>query len=153
MRSAQNGIPAFFTLGGQGTVIQNGNFTVKLPTKNSAPILSKPKYSRYFNGKQYILVEALKGDYAFIKCYQADRKGNLRFRKTSRNFNGDAVGAARITIAEAENIVDSIPPEKIHVPGIFVDRVFKAEIFSKKIERLTIREEGAKAKAKKQQRC
>jgi len=86
--------------------------------------LTSPKPSRKFGDKTYLLEKASYGDYALIKCYQADRKGNLRFRKTSRNFNGDAVGAAKVTIAEAEAIVDEIPPEKVHVPGIMVDRVF-----------------------------
>lgn len=68
---------------------------------------------------------AIKADYAFVKCYKADKEGNLTFHRTARNFNPDMATAARIVIAEADHIVEtgSIDPDDIHVPGVYVDRV------------------------------
>jgi 3-oxoacid CoA-transferase len=82
--------------------------------------------------------EAITGDYALIKAWKADRHGNLIFKKSARNFNPAMCKAARITIAEVEEIVDDIDPDVVHMPSIFVHRVVKGDQFEKRIEKLTI---------------
>jgi 3-oxoacid CoA-transferase len=103
--------------------------------------VTRPRERRNFDGKNYLLEEGINVDFAFIKAFQADKKGNLRFRKTARNFNPDMAGIGKVTICEAEQIVDSILPENVHYPGCFVDRVFKAPKVYKKIERLRFSDE------------
>lgn len=82
--------------------------------------------------------EAITGDFALVKAWKADKHGNLIFRKSARNFNPAMCKAASITIAEVEEIVDEIDPDFVHVPSIFVHRVFKGDKFEKRIERRTI---------------
>ncbi|XP_062572818.1 probable succinyl-CoA:3-ketoacid coenzyme A transferase, mitochondrial [Saccostrea cucullata] len=85
------------------------------------------KKVRVFNGFKYIMEEAIVGDFALIKAHKADKVGNLTFRKTARNFNPPMCKAGRITIAEVEEIVEvgEIPPEDVHVPHVYVQRVIK----------------------------
>ena len=80
--------------------------------------------------------EAITGDFALVKAWKADKAGNLVFRKTARNFNPPMCKAAKITIAEVEEIVDvdTIPPEDVHVPSIYVHRIIKGEKYEKRIE-------------------
>ncbi len=107
IRAAKAGIPAFFTRTGAGT------------------LLAKGKEVRVFNGKEYLLEYALKGDFSFIRAHKADRRGNLVYKGTSRNFNGAMAGASRITIAEVDELVEvgDLDPECIATPGIYVQRV------------------------------
>ena len=116
------GIPAFYTATGYGTVIAQG------------------KDTREFQGKKYILEESLTADFALIKAWKADTMGNLIYRKTARNFNPMMATAAKITIAEVEEIVPvgELDPENIHTPGIYVSRVIKGT-FEKRIEQLTLK--------------
>jgi 3-oxoadipate CoA-transferase alpha subunit len=109
IRAAGAGIPAFYTLTGAGTPIEQG------------------KEKRVFNGKEYLLELALKADVALVKAYKGDRMGNLVYRMTARNFNPLMAMAAGLTIAEVEEIVDvgELDSEVIVTPGIFVDRVVK----------------------------
>ena len=88
---------------------------------------------------EYILEHALDGDFAFVKAWKADPEGNLVFRKTARNHNPAIATAGRITIAEVEEIVPmgEIPPDQVHIPGIYVNRVVQAERMGL-IERLTL---------------
>lgn len=88
---------------------------------------SPKKEVKEFNGKKYMLENSLTGEYAFVKCYQADKEGNLTFHRTARNFNPDVAMAGKIVIAEADEIVEtgSIDPDHIHVPSVFVHRVVK----------------------------
>lgn len=122
-RSAQVGIPAFFTPAGYGTEVAQG------------------KEVRNFNGKNYVLEQAFKADFAFIKAWKGDYAGNLIFNGTARNFNPPMCGAATITVVEVEELVPagSLDPNQIHIPGIFVQRIFQGESYEKRIEQRTVR--------------
>lgn len=122
-RAAQSGIPAFYTPAGYGTEVAEG------------------KEARDFNGKMHILEHAFKADFAFVKAWKGDEAGNLIFKGTARNFNPNMCGAATITVAEVEELlpVGSLDPNDIHIPGIFVQRIFKGANYEKRIEQLTVR--------------
>ena len=122
-RAAQAGIPAFYTPAGFGTEVAEG------------------KESREWNGKMHILEEAYKADFAIVKAWKGDEAGNLIFKGTARNFNSCMAGAAAITIAEVEELVPAgeLDPNQIHIPGIFVKRIFKGEHYEKRIEQRTVR--------------
>ena len=122
-RAAQNGIPAFFTPAGFGTEVALG------------------KETREFNGKMHVLEHAFQADFAIVKAWKGDTAGNLIYKGTARNFNPCMAGAAKITIAEVEELVEagSLDPNQIHTPGIFVQRIFQGEKFEKRIEQLTTR--------------
>lgn len=122
-RAAQAGIPAFFTPAGYGTEVAQG------------------KEVREFNGKMHIMELAYKADFSIVKAWKGDTAGNLIFKGTARNFNGPMAGAAKITIAEVEELVEAgtLDPNQIHIPGIMINRIFKGEIFEKRIEQRTVR--------------
>ena len=122
-KAAQSGIPAFYTPAGYGTEIAEG------------------KESREFNGKMHILENAFKADFAFIKAWKGDTAGNLIFNGSARNFNPNMCGAATITVAEVEQLLPTgeLDPNAIHIPGIFVQRIFEGENYEKRIEKLTVR--------------
>eukprot|EP00026_Physarum_polycephalum_P005617 Phypoly_transcript_05652.p1 GENE.Phypoly_transcript_05652~~Phypoly_transcript_05652.p1 ORF type:complete len:372 (+),score=69.38 Phypoly_transcript_05652:206-1321(+) len=141
LRAGGAGVPAFFTATGVGTVlVEEGGFPIKYNTDKSVAIKSLPREVRIINGKKYALEEAITGDYALIKAYKADTRGNLIFRNTARNFNPPMATAGKITIAEVEEIVEPgvLKPDEIHVPGIYVHRIVKGENYEKRIERLTL---------------
>lgn len=147
IRAGGAGIPAFYTPTGVGTsIVQEGGFPIKLDKEGNTVIASKPREVREFNGRQYVLQEAITGDYALVKAWKADTRGNLIFRATARNFNPPMATAAKITIAEVEEIVEpgQLDPNQIHIPGIYVDRVVKGEKYEKRIERLTTESEEKK---------
>lgn len=123
-RAAQSGIPAFYTPAGFGTEVAEG------------------KEYREFNGKMHLLEHAFKADFSIIKAWKGDTAGNLIFKGTARNFNPCMAGAAKITIAEVEELVEAgtLDPNQIHIPGIFVQRIFQGEIFEKRIEQRTVRQ-------------
>ena len=123
-RAAQTGFPAIFTPAGYGTEVAEG------------------KEVREFDGKMYVLEHAFKADFAFIKAWKGDAAGNLIFKGTARNFNPVMSGAAKITVAEVEELVPvgELDPNQVHVPGIFVQRIFQGEIYEKRIEQLTVRQ-------------
>jgi len=125
-RAAQAGIPAFFTPAGYGTEVAEG------------------KEVREFNGKMHIMEEAFKADFAIVKAWKGDEAGNLIFKGTARNFNACMAGAAKITIAEVEELVQvgTLDPNQIHIPGIMVQRIFQGEKFEKRIEQRTVRQRG-----------
>eukprot|EP00002_Diphylleia_rotans_P014222 TRINITY_DN2771_c0_g1_i1.p1 TRINITY_DN2771_c0_g1~~TRINITY_DN2771_c0_g1_i1.p1 ORF type:complete len:498 (-),score=108.17 TRINITY_DN2771_c0_g1_i1:177-1670(-) len=139
MRAGGAGIPAFYTPTAVGTLVHEGGFPIKYNADKSVAISSKPRESRTFNGKTYVMEESIRGQYAFIKGWKADTRGNIIFRGTARNFNPDAAKAADITIAEVEEIVEpgELPADQIHLPGIYVHRLVKSS-FEKRIERLTV---------------
>ncbi|NP_001171772.1 succinyl-CoA:3-ketoacid-coenzyme A transferase 1, mitochondrial [Saccoglossus kowalevskii] len=143
IRSGGHGIPAFFTPTAFGTLIHEGGAPIKYNSDGSIDISSEPRESRKFNGRDYIMEPAITGDFALVKAWKADRAGNLIFRKTARNFNPPMCKAAKITIAEVEEIVDvgEIDPENVHIPSIFVHRIIKGESYQKRIERLTLTKE------------
>ncbi|MCP4052352.1 MULTISPECIES: CoA transferase subunit A [Mesoflavibacter] len=122
-RAAQAGFPAIYTPAGYGTEVAEG------------------KETREFDGKMYVLEHAFKADFAFIKAWKGDEAGNLIFKGTARNFNPVMCGAAKITVAEVEELVPAgeLDPNQIHIPGIFVQRIFKGETFEKRIEQRTVR--------------
>ncbi len=122
-RAAQCGIPAFYTPAGYGTEVAEG------------------KESRDFDGKPHILEHAFKADFAFVKAWKGDEAGNLIFKGTARNFNPVMCGAATITVAEVEELVPAgeLDPNQIHIPGVFVNRIFKDEHYEKRIEQRTVR--------------
>jgi 3-oxoacid CoA-transferase subunit A len=127
IRCGGAGIPAFFTATGYGTLAAEG------------------KETREFNGRQYVLVPALRGDFAFIKAWKGDRWGNLVYRKTARNYNAVMATAANYVIAEVEEIVElgTLDPNYVHTPGIFVDAIFQGTDYKKRIERRTVRKRGS----------
>jgi len=122
-RAAQVGIPAFFTPAGYGTEVAQG------------------KETREFNGKMYVMEEAFQADFAIVKAWKGDTAGNLIFKGTARNFNPAMAGSGKITIAEVEELVEAgqLDPNQIHIPGIFVQRIFQGEKYEKRIEKITVR--------------
>jgi 3-oxoacid CoA-transferase subunit A len=123
IRAGGAGIPAFYTPTGVGTVIAQG------------------KETREFEGRPYLLECALKADFAFVKGWKGDRWGNLIYRKTARNFNPLMATAAKVTIAEVEEIVElgELDPDSIVTPSIYVQRIIRGDHFEKHIERRTVR--------------
>jgi 3-oxoacid CoA-transferase subunit A len=117
------GIPAFFTPAGFGTEIAEG------------------KEIRNFNGKDYLMELALHADFSIVKAWKGDTMGNLVFRKTTRNFSTSMAKAGHITIAEVEQLVQpgELDPDAIHVPGIYVHRIFQGSNYEKRIERKTVK--------------
>jgi 3-oxoacid CoA-transferase subunit A len=128
IQMAGMGIPAFYTPAGYGTEIAEG------------------KEIREFQGKPYLMEHALHADFAIVKAWKGDRYGNLVFRKTTRNFSTSMAKAGSITIAEVEELVEpgDLDPDGIHVPGIYVHRIFQGADYAKRIERRTVRLSGAK---------
>eukprot|EP00744_Colponema_vietnamica_P003986 GILI01006024.1.p1 GENE.GILI01006024.1~~GILI01006024.1.p1 ORF type:complete len:503 (-),score=154.91 GILI01006024.1:202-1710(-) len=140
IRAGGAGIPAFFTPTAAGTWIQEGGFPIKFDQNGKPTIISQPKETREYNGRQYVLEDSIFGDFALVKAYKADTRGNLVFKGTARNFNADMATAAKVTIAEVEEIVEAgeIHPDEVHVPGIYVQRVIKGPSYEKRIEKLTL---------------
>eukprot|EP01017_Pseudomicrothorax_dubius_P045856 TRINITY_DN799_c0_g1_i1.p1 TRINITY_DN799_c0_g1~~TRINITY_DN799_c0_g1_i1.p1 ORF type:complete len:458 (+),score=97.45 TRINITY_DN799_c0_g1_i1:66-1439(+) len=139
IRAGGAGIPAFYTPTGVGTLVQKGGFPVKVANGTKASeIMSKPRESAVFDGKEFILERAIKGDFALVKARKADTLGNLVFHRTARNFNPDMATAARCTVAEVEEIVPagSLNPDEIHLPSVYVDRVYQGKNWAHRIENL-----------------
>lgn len=126
LRAGGAGIPAFFTQTGVGTLIAEG------------------KEQREFDGKPFILENALTADVALVKAYKADKAGNLIFRKTARNFNPECAMAGKFTVVEVEHVVEigELDPDDIHLPGIYVNRIILNATPEKRIEQLTIKQEA-----------
>lgn len=122
-RAAQAGIPAFYTPTGYGTEVAEG------------------KEAREFNGKMYVMEQAFKADFAIIKAWKGDLAGNLIFNGTARNFNPVMCGAATITVVEVEELLPAgaLDTNSIHIPGIFVQRIFEGKHYEKRIEQRTVR--------------
>jgi 3-oxoacid CoA-transferase subunit A len=123
IRAGGAGIPGFYTKTGVGTLIAEG------------------KEHKDFDGETYILERGLKGDLAIVKAWKGDAEGNLVYRETARNFNPVMATAGKVTVAEVEEIVPvgSLDPDRIHTPGIFVQRIVTGT-FEKRIEKRTVRE-------------
>lgn len=121
-RAAQAGFPAIYTPAGFGTEVAEG------------------KETRKFDGKMYVLEHAFKADFSFVKAWKGDAAGNLIFKGTARNFNPNMCGAAKITVAEVEELVPvgSLDPNQIHIPGIFIQRIFQGKNYEKRIEQRTL---------------
>jgi 3-oxoacid CoA-transferase subunit A len=122
IRAGGAGIPAFYTPAGVGTPIADG------------------KETRVFNGKEYLLEEALAADFSLVRAWKGDKMGNLVYRKTARNFNPMIAAAGKVTIAEVEELVEigELDPNHIHTPSIYVQTIIQGSQ-EKRIERLTVR--------------
>jgi 3-oxoacid CoA-transferase subunit A len=122
IQMAGMGIPAFYTPAGYGTEIGEG------------------KEVREFNGKKYLMEYALHADFAIVKAWKGDKYGNLVFRKTTRNFSTSMAKAGKITIVEVEHLVEpgELDPDHIHVPSVYVHRIFQGKDYEKRIERKTV---------------
>jgi 3-oxoacid CoA-transferase len=140
IRAGGAGIPAFFTPTGYGTLVHEGGSPIKYAEGGKVALQSQRREMKEFNGKPYIMEEAITGDYALVRGYKADEMGNLIFRKSARNFNPPMCKAAKVTIVEVEEIVPvgALGPDEIHVPSIFVHRIVRSK-FEKRIERLQVR--------------
>jgi 3-oxoacid CoA-transferase subunit A len=123
IRAGGAGIPAFFTPTGLGTPVAEG------------------KEIREFDGKRYVMERWLRADFALVKAWKGDDAGNLIYRKTARNFNPMMATAAKVTIAEVEELVPAgtLDPDAIVTPGIYVQRIFEGHGYEKRIERRTVR--------------
>ena len=123
IRAGGAGIGGFFTPTAYGTIVAEG------------------KETRIIDDKPYVLERPLKADFAFVKAWKGDRVGNLVYRRTARNFNPVMATAARVTIAEVEELVDpgQIDPDHVVTPGIFVRHVIRGALYEKRIEKRTLR--------------
>ncbi|MGA8162699.1 MAG: CoA transferase subunit A, partial [Acidobacteriaceae bacterium] len=123
IRAGGAGIPAFYTPAGVGTLVADG------------------KETREFDGRPYLLERWLRADFALVKAWKGDHAGNLIYRHTARNFNPMMATAARITIAEVEELLPtgSLDPDQIHTPGIYVQRILEGPRYEKRIEKRTVR--------------
>ncbi|MFM7309873.1 MAG: CoA transferase subunit A [Flavobacteriales bacterium] len=121
--AAGYGMPAIYTPAGVGTEVAAG------------------KETRVFNGKEYLMEMAFDADFAIVKAWKGDSKGNLIYRTTARNFNPLMAMAGKITIAEVEELVPdgTLDPDHIHTPGVYVHRIFQGERYEKRIEQRTVR--------------
>lgn len=143
------GIPAFYTPAAFGTVVQTGDLPLRHNSDGTVQLYSEAKDTKVFDGKSYVMEESIKGDYAFVKAWKADKLGNCQFRFAAANFNGAMGRNAKMTIVEAEHIVEpgEIDPAAVHLPGIYVKRVIQSTT-DKKIEKFTFaKEEGADTSA------
>lgn len=127
IRAAGAGIGGFYTPTGVGTII------------------AENKETKLINGREYVLEMPLQADFAFIKAWKGDEWGNLIYRKTARNFNPMMASAAKVTIAEVEELIPkgAIDPDLVHTPGIFVNYIFKGTNYEKRIEKRTYRPKGS----------
>ena len=144
LRAGGSGIPAFYTASGVGTQVADGGLPWRYAPDGTVTLASPPKDTREFDGRTYVLEEAIRTDYALVRAAFGDRHGNLVFHETARNFNPLAAMAGEVTIAEVEHLVEpgELDPDRIHLPGIFVQRVVALtpeEAAHKRIERRTVR--------------
>jgi 3-oxoacid CoA-transferase subunit A len=145
LRAGGAGIPAFYTPTGVHTAISDGGMPVLYNPDGTVKKLSEKKEVRSFDGRDYVLEPAIRGNFALVKAWKGDRYGNLVYRHTAMNFNPMMATAGDVTIAEVEELVEvgSVDPNHVHTPGIFVHRIFQGERYEKRIERRTVQ----KAKA------
>ena len=143
IRSYGAGIPGFFTASGVGTFVEYGGLPILYSNAGEVIKTSLPKETKIFNNKKYVLEESLGADFALIKAHKADKFGNLIFRKTARNFNPMMATAAKITIVEAQHIVEigQLEPDEIHLSGSYVDRIIKIDHEERLLENLNVRED------------
>lgn len=127
-RAGGAGIPGFYTRTAYGTKLAEG------------------KPTHVFDGREYVLEDAIRADVAIVKAWKGDKAGNLVYRKTTRNFNPMIATCGRITVAEVEELVDvgTLDPDQIHTPGIFVDRIIQGAKFEKRVEFRTVQGSAAK---------
>jgi len=150
LRAGGAGVVAFYTPTGAGTAVSEGGLPVKYAADGSVAIRSPKKETREFDGRTYVLERAINGDFGLVKAWKGDRFGNLVYRHTAMNFNPMVAAAAKVTIAEVEEIVDVgvLDPDQIHTPGVYVQRIFQGASYEKRIERRTTRDAARAASAR-----
>jgi 3-oxoacid CoA-transferase subunit A len=141
LRAGGAGIAAFYTPTGAGTAVSDGGLPVLYAPDGSVAKFSLRKETRVFEGRTYVLETAIRGDAAIVKAWRGDRFGNLVYRHTAMNFNPMMATAAKVTIAEVEELVEvgTLDPDHVHTPGIYVHRIFQGPRYEKRIERRTTR--------------
>jgi 3-oxoacid CoA-transferase subunit A len=144
LRAGGSGVPAFFTATGVGTQISDGGLPWRYAPDGEVAVASPPKETRAFGDRDYVLEEAITTDFGLVHALVGDRHGNLVFHESARNFNPLCAMAGRVTVAEVEQLVDpgDIDPDRVHLPGVFVQRVVHVPAGEKRIERRTVRPKG-----------
>jgi 3-oxoacid CoA-transferase subunit A len=143
LRAGGCGIPAFYTPAGVGTQVAEGGLPWRYAPGGGVAVASPPKETREFDGRAYVLERGITTDFALVRAAKGDRHGNLVFGKSARNFNPLAAMAGRVTVAEVEELVEpgEIPPDAVHLPGVFVQRVLAltpAQAADKAVELRTV---------------
>ncbi len=146
LRSGGAGIPAFFTVTGVGTQVAEGGLPWRYHPDGSVALASPAKETRELTmggeTRTFVLEESIVTDVALVHAWKGDRAGNLVYRESARNFNPLCATAGRVTIAQVEHLVEvgEIPPEEVHTPGVYVQRVLEVgPDFEKRIEKRTVR--------------
>jgi 3-oxoacid CoA-transferase subunit A len=144
LRAGGSGIGAFFTQTGVGTQVAEGGLPWRYAPDGSVALSSPKKETRMIGDREYVLEEAIATDFALIRAAKVDHAGNAVFHRAARNFNVVVAMAGRITICEAEEVVEvgSIDPDDVHLPGVYVHRVIalsREDKMSKRIEKRTLR--------------
>ncbi len=145
LRAGGVGVPAFYTAAGVGTQVADGGLPWRYDGRGGVALASPPKPTAMFDGRSYLLEEAIRCDFGLVRAWQGDRHGNLVFRQSARNFNPLCAMAGAVTVAEVEHLLEpgEIPPEQVHTPGVFVQRVVEVgPDTDKRIERRTVRPAG-----------
>jgi 3-oxoacid CoA-transferase subunit A len=142
LRAGGHGIAAFFTPTGVGTFVESGGLPQRYAPDGTIALTSEAKEVRDFDGRRCLLETALRPDFALVHAWRADRVGNLVFRKSARNFNPVMAMAARVTVAQVEELVEvgQLDPDAVHLPGLFVDRIVQVGAEGKWIEQVTTRQ-------------
>ncbi|MFF0138253.1 CoA transferase subunit A [Streptomyces sp. NPDC005227] len=148
LRAGGTGVPAFYTPAGMGTQVEEGGLPWRYTPDGGVALASPPKETRDFGGRRYLLEEAISADFALVRAAVADRHGNCVFHAAARNFNPLCAMAGRVTAVEAERIVEAgeVPPDAVHLPGVYVDRVVAVDSsLDKRVERRTVRRARTRA--------
>ncbi|MFJ6793640.1 CoA transferase subunit A [Streptomyces sp. NPDC091268] len=127
LRAGGAGIPGFYTPAGVGTPIADGGLPWRHRHDGTVAVASPPKETRAFGDREYLLEEGITTDFALVRAALGDRHGNLVFHASARNFNPLVAMAGRVTVAEVEELVEpgDIPPDRVHLPGVFVQRIVR----------------------------
>ena len=148
LRAAGAGMPAFYTPTGYGTAVSEGRLPVRFSADGSGTVerTSQPRETRQINGKWCTLEMALPADYAFVRAWKADTRGNLVFRGTTQNFNLASAKASKVCIAEVEEIVEcgELDPKEVHLPGVYVHRLVKPDNIKRAAEFVVTRSPDGK---------
>ncbi|MEV4947140.1 CoA transferase subunit A [Streptomyces sp. NPDC053755] len=144
LRAGGCGIPAFYTPAGVGTQVGDGGLPWRYAPDGGVAVASPAKETRVFDGVPHLLEHGITTDFALVRAWRGDRHGNLVFRRAAANFNPLAAMAGRITVAEVEELVEpgALDPDRVHLPGVFVQRVVAltpAQASNKRIEKRTVR--------------
>lgn len=129
LRAGGCGIPAFYTPAGVGTMVAEGGIPRRYGPEGQVTLASAPREVREFDGRSYVLERSIRTDFALVRASRGDSAGNLCFDTASRNFNPVCAMAGRVTVAEVEELVEpgAIPPDAVHLPGVFVQRVVRCD--------------------------